>query len=70
METKSCERREVGKAMEVDDSMIPSYWDKSILEDIPMENGLSPSKAGTLNKFAKIQLADKEMVSIQRPDRL
>ena len=62
----SCERREVARALEVVDSMIPSYWDKTILEDIPMENGLSPSKGGTLNKFAKIQLADTQMVSIQK----
>lgn len=56
--------------MEVHASLIPEYWDKSILEDIEMGNGLSPTEEGTLNKFAKIPLNEKEIDAIQCPGSL
>lgn len=64
------ERRDA-KAMDLDDallSLIPSYWDKSCLKDIPMEKGLTPSDKTTMNKFAKIEICagSKDFEAIQR----
>ncbi|CAK9045407.1 unnamed protein product [Durusdinium trenchii] len=69
LESKAMERREgplKATNMEVHASLIPEYWDKSILEDIEMGNGLSPTEEGTLNKFAKIPLNEKEIDAIQK----
>ena len=46
--------------------MIPSYWDKARLEDIPMEKGLSPKEEGMMNKFAKIPLPIEDVREIQK----
>ena len=51
--------------MEVNHSIIPSYWDKSRLEDIPMEKGLNPNEENTMNKFAKIELKGTDLEAIQ-----
>ena len=53
------------KCMAVNDSIIPSYWDKSCLEDIPMEKGLNPNDENTMNKFGKIELTGKDLEAIQ-----
>jgi len=52
--------------MEVNHSIIPSYWDKSRLEDIPMEKGLNPNEENTMNKFAKIELKGTDLEAIQK----
>jgi len=67
--SEETERRDA-KAMDLDDallSLIPSYWDKSLLKDIPMEKGLTPSDKTTMNKFAKIEICggSKDFEAIQ-----
>ena len=53
------------RCMAVNHSIIPSYWDKSRLEDIPMEKGLNPNEENTMNKFAKIELSGSDLEAIQ-----
>ena len=62
---KKLEMRPLPKSMCVDDSMIPSHWDKARLEDIPMGKGLSPKHEGMMNKFAKIPLPAEDVREIQ-----
>ena len=63
---KETERRGVpARCMEVNHSIITSYWDKSRLEDIPMEKGLNPNEENTMNKFAKIELKGSDLEAIQ-----
>ena len=68
------ERRDQTKPMELDDtllSLIPGYWDKSCLKDIPMEKGLTPTDKTSMNKFAKIEIGEgsKDFEAIQRPGK-
>lgn len=63
---KETERRAEMRCMAVNHSIIPSYWDKSRLEDIPMEKGLNPNEENTMNKFAKIELSGSDLEAIQK----
>lgn len=53
------------ESMKVDKTLIPRHWDETIMGDIHMEKGLSPTADNVMNRFGKIQLNEKEVTAIQ-----
>ncbi|CAJ1399876.1 unnamed protein product [Effrenium voratum] len=54
------------ESMKVDKTLIPRHWDETIMGDIHMEKGLSPTADNVMNRFGKIQLSEKEVTAIQQ----